>query len=108
MELVGATLGRDLKMGAAETSILSIVCVGHNLDAFHGIFRRSDNGRAAPDGAYGADAVNRDAVVLRLLPIGNNLHAIFRFEDAVSATRAAAVSLRAGEGVTSRLKEGRC
>ena len=70
MELVGAALGSHLNLGATEAAILGVVAVGDDLHVFNGIFRRGDDCSSAPDGAGGADAVNRNAVVLDLPAMG--------------------------------------
>ena len=97
MKVVRAALGGDLNLGAGEASILSIIAIGDDFYAIHGIFRRCDDRCTAPDGAGGADAVNRNAVVLSLLPIANDLRTVFGLEDAVRTTGLSSACLSAGK-----------
>src|ERR1700693_5447390 len=85
MNVVSSALGNDLNLSAAETSILRVIAIGKNFYAFNGILGGRDDRGAAPDRARGADAVNRNAVALSLLTIGNDLRAVFGLEYAIRA-----------------------
>src|ERR1700729_2405383 len=83
MNVVRAALGNDLNLSAAKAAILRVIAIGKNFYAFNGILRgRYDRG-TTPDRARGADAVNRNAVTLSLLTIGNNLRPVFGLEYAI-------------------------
>src|ERR1700738_4532316 len=97
MDVVSAALGSDLNLGAAEAAILGVIGIGDDFYAFDRIFRRCDDCSSAPDDAGGADTVNRDAVVLSLLPAGNDLRTVFGLEYAVRTTGLPSACLRAGE-----------
>src|SRR6267154_6232111 len=97
MDVVGAALGSDLDLGSAEAAIFGVISVGHDFYALDRIFRRGDDSCSAPDRAGGADAVNRNAIVLSLLPIGNDLCTVFGLEDAVRTTGSSPPSLGAGK-----------
>src|SRR5271169_6249946 len=83
MKVVRAALGNDLNLSAAEAAILGVITIGKNLYAFNGIFRGRDDRCTAPNRARGAIAVNRDAITLTLLSIGNNLRAVFGLKYAI-------------------------
>src|ERR1700691_2513710 len=83
MKVVSATLGNDLNLSAAEAAILGVIAIGKNFYAFNRILGGCDDRCAAPNCARGADAVNRNAITLTLLPIGNNLRAVFGLEYAI-------------------------
>src|ERR1700686_5291741 len=87
MNVVSAALGRGLNLSATETAILGVIAIGKNFYAFNGIFGRRDDRCTPPDGAGGADAVNRNAMTLSLLPIGKNLRTVFGLEYAIRTTR---------------------
>ena len=70
MEIVGAALGSDLNLGAAEARIFGIIAIGDNLYTFNRVLRRCDDGGAAPHSAGGADPVDGDAIILILLANG--------------------------------------
>ena len=97
MIVVRAALGSNLNLSAGETSILSIVAIGDDFYALHGIFRRCDDRGSAPDSAGGADAVKRNAIVLGLLPVADDLRTVFGLENAVRTTGLPSACLRAGE-----------
>jgi len=86
MEVVRAPLGNNLNLRPAKAAVLGIIAIRNDFYAINGIFRRCDNRCPAPDYAGGAYAINRNAVVLTLLPTGNDLRTIFGFEDAVRTT----------------------
>lgn len=100
VEVVRAALGSNLNLGAAETAILGIVAVGNDFYALNGIFGRRDDRCTAPDGTCGANAVDRNAIVFRLLTIGDDLCAVFGFKDAVRATGLPAACLCAWKIIT--------
>src|SRR5580700_5139005 len=97
MDVVRAALGGNLKLCAGEAAILGIITIGDNFDAIDGIFRRCDDRCPAPDGAGGADAVNRNAVILGLLPTGNDLRAVFGLKNAVRTTGLPSPGLSTGK-----------
>src|SRR5258708_11415529 len=67
MEVVGAALGSDLYLCAAEAFILGVIAVGEDFYAVYRFFRRRDDCRPAPNSAAGADALIPDAVVFFLM-----------------------------------------
>src|ERR1017187_1647774 len=83
MKIVTAALGNDLNLSAAEAAILGVIAIGKNFYAFNGILRGRDDRCTAPDRARGANSVNRNAITLTLLPIGNNLRTVFGLEYAI-------------------------
>src|SRR6516162_8096212 len=85
MILVGAALGDDLNLCAAEASILGVIAVGEDFYTVDRVFRRCNDRRSAPDGARGADTVDRNAVILVLLPGGQRLRTVFRLENTLVA-----------------------
>src|SRR5271156_4146233 len=95
MELVAAALGSDLNLCATEAATLGVIAVGDNLHAFNGLFRRSNDCSPAPDGAGGADTVDRNAVVLIPPAMGQRLRPVFRLKNALAAPRRSG-ALRAG------------
>ena len=101
MEIIAPALGRDLKLRASEAAIFGVVAVRNDFYAFDGIFRRRDDGAASPNSAGGADAVNRNAVILGLVAVGDNLDAVLSREDAGRAARSACASLSAGKVKTT-------
>src|SRR5258708_13653851 len=85
MEVVGAALGSDLYLCAAEGSILGVLAVGEAFYAVYRFFRRRDDCRPAPNSAAGADAVNRNAVVFILLTDRQSLWTVFCLENTLIA-----------------------
>src|SRR5208282_1718706 len=85
--LIAAALGSDLNLSAGEAPILGIVGVGDDLHLGDRLFRGRDDGRAAPHRAGGADAVDRNAVVLVAQPAGHNLRAVLRRKDSLVYAR---------------------
>src|ERR1700747_1897729 len=96
MEVVTAALGNNLNLGPAEAAIFGIIATGNDFYAINGIFRRCDDRCTAPDDAGRADAIDRNAVVLTLLPAGNDLRTVFSLEDAVRTTGLPSACLSAG------------
>src|SRR5437879_13147225 len=102
MILVGTALGNDLNLGAAKASILGVIAIGEDFYAFHRVFRRCNDGSSTPDGAGGADTVDRNAVILVLLAGGQRLRTVFRLENArVAAGRAWPLGSGEGGGATA-------
>src|SRR5260370_31997518 len=97
VDVVRAALGGNLNLCAAEATVLGVIGVGEDFYAYDRIFRRCDDRRSAPDDASGADTVDRNAVVLSLLPAGNDLRTVFGLEDAVRTTGLSSVCLSAGK-----------
>ena len=86
MDVVGAALRGNLNLRATEAAVLGVIGIRKNLYTFNGVLGRRYDRCAAPDGASGADAINRNAVVFGLLPTGDDLRSVFGLEDAVRPT----------------------
>src|SRR5438477_349011 len=88
VEVVAAALGSELNLGATKASVLGVVTIGENFYVFHGIFGGRDDCGSAPDGAGGADPVDRIAVVLILLAGGESLGTVFCLKNTLVASGA--------------------
>src|ERR1700726_717163 len=96
MELVGAALGGNLHLGARKAAGFGVIAIGDNLYTFDRIFTRRNHCRSAPDGAGGADAIDRNPVILGLAAVGDCLRAVLGREYASRSARSRSSGLRAG------------
>ncbi len=78
VNLVGAALGGDHRLSAAEAAVFSVIVVGHDADVGDGIFGRRNDGGSTPDRADGADTVDRNAIASILLTVGVGLRTVLR------------------------------
>ena len=87
MHVIGAALRRDLNLRTAEPAVLRVIPVGHNPHIIDRILCWGNDGRAAPNGARSADAIDRDAIALVLATVGQRLGTVLSLKDAAVGAR---------------------
>ena len=85
VEAIGTAFGSDLNLRTAEAAVLRVIAVGDDLQVVDRVFTGGNDRRAAPHSAYGANAVDADAVVLILAAGTLNLRAVLGGEYAGAA-----------------------